>query len=186
MLFKLFFISLIILYLILAFQSYIKYKIQKKLYNEAYELSKLKNKKLLVIGDPIESSTNALFGSYGYGDICIDMNLDTSNKNIPLNTILIKNKLENILHKFNNNSVVIFESETLEYVDNNQIEYVINELYRISNYDIFSIHQLKPNSIFTFFKTNGYMLFNYIFKKNIYKHNRLFKKHPPYNKFYLF
>lgn len=167
--------------LILLFHSYYKYYKQIKLYNLALQLSKETNKQLLVIGDPIESSTNFIFGSYGYGNICIDMNLDLSNKYISSNTILIKDKLENVLHKFKDNSVVIFESETLEYVDDKYINYVIQQLYRISNNDIFSIHQLKPNSIFTFFKTNGYSLFNKLLQKKIHTHKRLFSKCPPNN-----
>ena len=186
MILYIFLIVILIFNFILLIQSYNKYNIQQNLYKSAYNLSRKKNKKLLVIGDPIESSTNYLFGHYGYGDICIDMNLDLTNKNIPKNTILIKDKLENVLQNFQDNSVVIFESETLEYIDNNNIDKVIKELYRISNYDIYSIHQLKPNNIFTHFKANGYKIFNTILKKNTYYHNRLFKEYPPNNKFYIF
>lgn len=181
MLVYLLFYIILITIVILFLQSFIKYKKQIKLYNEAYKLSKLKNKKLLIIGDPTESSTNYVFGSYGYGDICIDMNLDLTNKNIPKDTILIKNKLENVLHKFNTNSVVIFESETLEYVDDNKISYIIHELYRISNYDIFSVHQLKHNSIFTILKNYGYIVFNYILNKSSFNYKRLFIEYPPKN-----
>ena len=180
------FLILIIISSILLFQSYYKYKLQIELYNQAFNLSKKKNKKLLVIGDPIESSTNFLFGHYGYGDICIDMNLDLTNKNIPKNTTLIKDKLENVLHNFKDDSVVIFESETLEYVDNKNINNILKELYRISNYDIYSIHQLKPDNIFTYLKANGYKIFNILVKKNTYNHKRLFKEYPPYNQLYIF
>lgn len=186
MILYIFLIILMIISFILLFQSYKKYKLQIELYNQAFNLSKKKNKKLLVIGDPIESSTNFLFGHYGYGDICVDMNLDLTNKNIPKNTILIKDKLENVLHNFKDDSVVIFESETLEYVDDKNINNIIKELYRISNYDIYSIHQLKSDSIFTYLKANGYKIFNLLLKKNIYNHKRLFKTYPPYNKSYVY
>jgi hypothetical protein len=176
----------IIICCILLIHNYIKYNKQINLYKKAYNLSKLTNKKLLVIGDPLESPTNYLFGIYGYGDICIDMNLNVNSKNIPDNTILIKDKLENVLHKFEDNSVVIFESETLEYIDNDKIDNVINELYRISNYDIYSVHQLKPNSILTLLKSNGYQLFNILIQKKSFNHKRLFKEYPPYNNLFIY
>ena len=77
--------------LILLYQSWIKKSKQNKLYNEANKMSKLKGKKLLVIGDPEESNTNYFFGKYGCGDICIDLNgcgCDNSE-----NTIILKNKI---------------------------------------------------------------------------------------------
>lgn len=169
---------IIVLLFILFLQSYNKYKIQMKRYSQAKELSLATNKKLLVIGDPLESSTNYLFGNYGFGDICIDMNLDLNSKNTN-GSVLIKDRLENVLHQFKDNSVVIFESEVLEYVDS--IEYVIREMNRISCGDIFSVHQLKPNSIFTYCKSRGYSFFNKLSKKPLYSHKRLFKRYPPYH-----
>jgi hypothetical protein len=164
--------------LILLYQSYVKYTKQIKLYQQANDLSILLHKKLLIIGDPLESSTNYMFGHYGYGDICIDMNIDDSTRATESSTI-IKDKLENVLHTFGSNSVVIFESEVLEYVDSDKIDNVISEMNRISNGDIFSVHQLKPNSLFTYCKTKGYALFNRIINKPHYSHKRLFKQCPP-------
>jgi hypothetical protein len=171
-------ILLIILWFIIgSWHSYVKYSLQIKLYDDALKLSKLLEKPLLVIGNPIESSTNHMFGSYGCGNICIDINGCNCNNN----TIVIKNKLEDELHKFDDNSVIIFESETLEYVDDDKIDYVISEMYRISGKNIFSVHQLKPKSFLTLLKTSGYSLFNNLINKQVYTHKRLFSKYPPNN-----
>ena len=164
------------LLIILFFQSLAKYTKQINTYRQARKLSIDTNKKLLVIGDPLESSTNRLFGSYGYGDICIDMNLDLSAKT---DSLMMKDKLENVLHTIKDNSVVIFESETLEYVDDQYIDYVISEMIRISGGDIFCVHQLRPNSFWTYCKSNGYKLFNRLLGKPMYMHKRLFKSYPP-------
>lgn len=176
---KLLLLIIAITYTVLLFQSFYKSIVQKKLYKEAKEYSIEKNKPLLVIGDPMESSTNYLFGSYGCGDICIDANgckCDT-------NAIIIKNTLEDELPNFKDNSVVIFESETLEYVDNRYINDVIENMYRISNKDIFSVHQLKPNSFLTTLKQKGYKFFNYLINKPIYEYQQLFNSYPPYGDF---
>ena len=162
----------------LAF-SYHKYLVQIDRYNKARHKSILTNKKLLVIGDPTESSTNSLFGHYGYGDICIDMNIDPNAKDAR-GSILIRDKLENVLHEFPDDSVVIFESETLEYVDDLNIDYVISEMYRISGGDIYSVHELKPNSIYTYFKSKGYSIYNQMIGRPKQTHKRLFSQYPPF------
>ena len=167
----------IITCLFLIYESWIKRKKQNTLYNEANKLSKIKNKKLLVIGNPGESNTNYFFGQYGCGDICVDLNGCICDKYN--NTIIIKDKLENVTKDFETNSVVIFESEVLEYIDNENIDYVINELYRISGGDIFSVHELKPGNVFTFIKQNGYKFFNFLTGKKTFECKRLFKKFPP-------
>ncbi len=171
---KLYILAFLLICLIYSYPSYIKHKKQIKMYKLAKRLSIQLNKPLLVIGDPAESSTNFIFGNYSCGDICIDMNGCKCNSNV----INIKNKLEDELHKFKDNSVVIFESETLEYVDKDKIDYVIDELLRISNNNIFSVHELKPNSVLTSIKTNGYSFFNNILNKPIHKHKRLFLSCP--------
>ncbi len=173
-------IGFILLIMILSYQSYIKHKTQIKMYNLAKKVSIQLNKPLVVIGNPSESSTNYIYGSYDCGNICIDINGCECDDTTVIN---IKNKLEDELHKFKDNSVIIFESETLEYIDKNKIDYVINELIRISNGNIFSVHNLKPNSILTLFKTNGYSLFNKILNKPIYQHKQLFLTCPPNNKY---
>lgn len=171
-------IIIIITCLILIYESWIKRKNQNESYNEANKLSKIKNKKLLVIGNPGESNTNYFFGKYGCGDICVDLNGCICDK-YSNNTIIIKDKLENVTKNFETDSVVIFETEVLEYVDDTSIDYVIDELYRISGGDIFSVHELKPGNIFTSVKQNGYKFFNFLFGKKIFECKRLFKKYPP-------
>lgn len=165
----------IIICIMMLLQSYQKYSIQVDMYNQALTLSQLIGKPLLVIGDPTESATNYMFGAYGCGDICID----SAGCNCKDSVIIIKDKLEDSLHKFEDNSVVIFESETLEYVDDDKIDYVINEMNRISGKNIFSVHQLKPNTYLTTFKTNGYTIFNKFMNKPTYYHKRLFSTCPP-------
>ena len=175
-------VVLIILHFIIGiYHSYTKYNLQIKLYNEALTLSKQLNKPLLVIGNPLESSTNYMFGAYGCGDICIDMTGCICNENV----INIKSKLEDELHNFKDESVVVFESETLEYIDDDKIDYVINELHRISGNNIFAVHQLKPNSYLTHIKSFGYSLFNKMMNKPLNKHKRLFTGCPP-NSLYTF
>ena len=168
------------LYFILFLESLYKTYLQKKNYKRAEKLSKKLNKPLLVIGDPKESPVNFLINSYSYGDICIDMNgCDCKDEKVTI----LKYKLEDILHTFKDNSVVIFESETLEYVDRDKIDYVIEELYRISNNNIYSVHNLRPNNILTFFKQSGYKWFNYILKKPVFEYRQIFYTYPPYNKY---
>ena len=162
----------------LCYESWIKKTKQNELYNEANKMSKIKGKKLLVIGNPGESNTNYLFGKYGCGDICIDLNGCICN-NSEQNTIIIKDKIENVIGDFEDDSVVIFESEVLEYVDDKYIDYVIREMYRISNGDIFSVHELKPDNILTKIKQNGYKLFNSLMGKPTFNCKRLFKSYPP-------
>lgn len=162
---------------ILTYQSYIKYKLQISNYNKAKALSIKKNKRLLVIGNPMESSTNLLFGTYDMGDVCIDMNRCQSNETNS-NAIIIEGKLEDHLKDFADNSVVIFESETLEYVDSDKIDYIIGEMMRISGGDIFAVHQLKPFSIATTMKQCGYKTFNYLLKKPVFEYNQLMITYP--------
>ena len=162
---------------VLTYQSYMQYKLQIRNYNLAKQLSIQKKKKLLVVGNPMESSTNLMFGTYGMGDICIDMNRCQSNETNS-NTNIIIGKLEDHLKDIPTNSVVIFESETLEYVDSDKIDYIIDEMNRISDGDIFSVHQLKPFNILTTMKQNGYKAFNYLLGKPTYDYNQLMISYP--------
>ena len=162
---------------VLTYQSYIKYKLQIRNYNIANQVSIQKNKKLLVIGNPLESSTNLMFGTYGMGDICIDMNQCKSNET-NRNSIIIIGKLEDKLKEFPTNSVVIFESETLEYVDSDKIDYIISEMTRISGGDIFSVHELKPFNILTTMKQKGYKAFNYLLGQPTDNYNQLMVSYP--------
>ena len=169
-------VILILFSSIFIVHSFIKSQKQKELYSKALNFAKNNNKKLLVIGNPGESNTNYFFGKYGCGNICIDItgcDCDTSSVTI------IKNKLENELQNFEDNSVVIFESEVLEYIDNNKIDKVIQEMYRISNKNIYSVHELKPYSLLTKIKQLGYMTFNKIMNRQVFECKRLFITYPP-------
>ena len=172
----------LILIVILYFfhESYEKHQKQQKGFELAHEMSRTTGKKLLVIGDPMESNTNFLFGGYSCGDICIDITGCRCLKDD--NTIIIADKIENAITNLSDNSVVIFESETLEYIDNDKIDFVIQEMERVSGGDIFSIHNLKPNK-FTVIKQNGYKLFNKLIGRQTFDCHRLFTEFPPHSKY---
>lgn len=115
-------IVILIIISVFVFHSFIKSQKQKELYSKALNFAKNNNKKLLVIGNPGESNTNYFFGKYGCGDICIDITgCDCDSSSVKI----FKNKLENELQNFADNSVVIFESEVLEYIDKDKIDKVI-------------------------------------------------------------
>lgn len=177
-------IVIIIILIIISFffyESWVKKSKQNTLYAKAYELSRYKGKKLLIIGDPGESNTNFWFGKYSCGDICIDINGCVCDD--PSTVHIIADKIENVIGSFETDSVVIFESEVLEYVDQQYIDDVITELYRISGGDIFSVHELQPDTLVTTIKQNGYKFFNNITGKESYDCKRLFRSHPPYGRY---
>lgn len=162
------------------YQSWLKRSKQDQMYTKALQLSKTKGKKLLVIGDPGESNTNFWFGKYDCGDICIDINGCVCDDK---STVIIANKIENVIGSFDTNSVVIFESEVLEYVDDEYINVVIEELNRVSGGDIFSVHELQPDTLITTIKQNGYKFFNTITGKQSFNCKRLFSQYPPYGRY---
>ena len=132
--FSIFLIGYIISYKVQKRKSYI-YKLAKKRANET-------NKSLMVIGDPLNGSffhryfTHKIIGTpYDYGDICIDMSGCPENKGDS-----IKSKLEDVIYKFHTNSYVIFISQTLEYIDPKILDYVLKELIRVSNKDLFIVN----------------------------------------------
>lgn len=173
-----------LLYIITLYKNYLKYKKQMELYDKAKEMSITKKKKLLVIGNPIEATTNYIFGSYGCGDICTDIN---GCDNVYCNNIKnIKDDLVNVIGTFATDSVVIFESEVLEYIPKSKISYVLDEMYRVSNNDIFSVHELYSDSIFTYIKEFGYEVSNYLFNKPVFKINQYFSDYPPLSKKYIY
>jgi len=100
-----------------------------KLYEQAEERAKKENKKLLVLGNPYTTSgkmVTIFTNTYGCGDTCIDMNGCGSCKNT------ISDKVENVLSKFSSDEYIVFESGLLEVVDEDKLDYIVNEIYRIA------------------------------------------------------
>jgi hypothetical protein len=160
----------LIIFLIIVITSFIKIYylniiIQKKI---LYEIAKKKSielkKPLIVIGSPINEE-------YGCGNICIDLH---GCKNCDIS---IKNKIENELIKYKDNSYVIYECGTLEVVDNLN---VVKEMYRIAGgkENIFAFHHLKNNLYSKILK----FFYKYKGEGDI---QRVVIKYPPEN-YYLF
>ena len=143
-------IFVIIYFSIFIIGYIITYKVQKRksdIYKLAKKRANEKNKLLMVIGDPLNGSffhryfTHKIIGTpYDYGDICIDMGGCPENKGDS-----IKSKLEDIIYKFHTNSYVIFISQTLEYIDPKILDYVLKELIRVSNKDLFIVNMNFDN-----------------------------------------
>ena len=151
---------------------------KKKLFKLAQEKSIETNKKLMVIGDPYTGIIDRISTSYGCGDICIDI---TGCPKCPDTTIKYKSKLEDVIHKFDTNSVVIFECGTLNCLDNPYE--VLDDMKRISGGDIY-MKGLNKNSIVDkpylfFWKYLGRHIYKYIDSSNS---NHLVIDGPPNNK----
>jgi len=114
---------------------------RKNTYLKAEKISKIKNKKLLVIGSPDNGFWNKhICKAYGYGDVCLDlMGCNCSSQ--------IKGDLFENLKKMKNNEYVIFESCVLEYIDSKLLKDIYKEIYRVSNGDYYGV-RIFPN-IFT-------------------------------------
>ena len=150
-----------------------------KLYEEAEKKAKQQNKKLMVLGNPDTAAGKMIkifTKTYGCGDICIDMNGCGDCENV------ITDKIENILHKFGSNEYIIFESGLLEVVDEDQIDYITKELYRIagSKENIYGRHYIQDNKYY--FSYLGKYLYSFLGEGNI---NRYVSKFPP-NDYYEF
>ena len=165
--FLIFLIGYIILYKVQKRKSYI-YKLAKKRANET-------NKSLMVIGDPLNGSffhryfTHKIIGPpYDYGDVCIDISGSPENKGNS-----IKSKLEDVIHKFHTNSYVIYISQTLEYIDPKILDYVLKELIRVSNKDLFIVNTFIRKTYFT--KTPPeYNVIEYYNLDNKYKKHNIY------------
>ena len=151
MLILIIFAILLIFYFVIFLIGYIiLYKVQKRkshIYELAKKRAKETNKLLMVIGDPLNGSffhryfTHKILGPpYNYGDVCIDISGSPENKGYS-----IKSKLEDIIHKFHNNSYVIYISQTLEYIDPKLLNFVLKELIRVSNKDLFIVNMTFDN-----------------------------------------
>lgn len=150
-----------------------------KIYEEAEQKAREQNKKLMVLGNPYTASGKMIkvfTKTYGCGDICIDMNGCGDCENV------ITDKIENVLHKFGSNEYIIFESGLLEVVDEDQIDYITNELYRIagSKENIYGRHYIQDNKYY--FSYLGKYLYSFLGEGNI---NRYVTMCPP-NDYYKF
>lgn len=153
---------------------------QEDMFNLAKKRARNTGKKLLVIGDPNEGTLNGIINGYDCGDICLDIK---GCRNCKHDVIIIKGRLEENLPHFRNNSVVIFESETLEYIDKQSMEYVIKELYRISNGDIFTVHAQSGNAVLVKYINFFYTIFNKFKGTSVVPVRRRFTTYPPYGNF---
>lgn len=146
-----------------------------KLYEVAENEAKKQNKKLLVLGNPDTASGKMIkifTKTYGCGDVCIDMNGCGDCKNV------ISDKIENVLHKFGSNEYIIFESGLMEVVDEDKVDYITNELYRIAGCkeNIYGRHYIQDNRYY--FSYFGKYLYSFLGEGNIY---RYVIKCPPYD-----
>lgn len=112
---------------------------RNKYYKMAYVKSIETNKPLMIIGDPTTGDpVSRLYSKiypYGYGNVCLDF---TGCSDAPSLVNKVKGNIELTLPTFENNSHVIFICVLLEYVD--KIEFVIDELYRISGGDLYVVY----------------------------------------------
>ena len=105
----------------------------KKFYNEALELSQIKEKKLMVIGDPCHGNyfkfMSRFFPNCEHGDVTIDLNGCSRCNQMNINDM-------DAWSQFDTNSFVIMESGTISFSED--IEKVLKEIRRISGGDFFS------------------------------------------------
>ena len=148
------FTSIVLIYEILRYLFVVpqKKKLCISVYNSAKKHAEIHDKKLLVIGSPYtgvyhESDENEPW--YNCGDLCIDLVGCGSCPN------QIKADLS-VLKTLPTDEYVIFESETIEYVDN--VENIINEMKRVSNNRIYSVHAIGGMS-FDFIRNNPFLLY---------------------------
>ena len=155
---------------------YVSNKYAVNLYKEAKNKSIKEKKRLLVLGSPYSTSgkfINLFTETYGCGDICIDMNCCINCEHT------LCNKVEDVLHKFPSNKYIIFESGLLEVVDNDKLNYIVKEMYRIagSKENIFSNHHIQYYQWY-------FKMYNHIYKyANEGNINRFVIKYPPLNNY---
>jgi len=133
-----FYIVLFFVLLDILFSFYRMYRRYYK-YKEALLLSKTKNKKLLVIGDPYSGfASKNIMKTYDCGDMCLDLNGCDKCENS------IKGDVLDELKKMKDNEYIIYESCVLEYVDKDRLDEVNKEIQRVSGGDYIDI-RIKPN-----------------------------------------
>jgi hypothetical protein len=115
-----------------------KLSYQRTMYRRALKRAKALSRPLLVIGDPRAPGTmNARFRGYKCGHICVDLKGCTK---CPKGTQVLKMDLVDALRNMKDKSVVIFESETLDYLPENMMNKAVKEMKRVSGGEIFSVH----------------------------------------------
>lgn len=148
------FISIIIIYEILRYVYIVPQKKELciSVYKSAKQHAKLINKKLLVIGSPftgVYHESGEIVPWYNCGDLCIDLvGCGTCDNQIKADLSILK--------ELPTDEYVIFESETIEFVDD--IKNIINEMKRVSNNRIYSVHTIGGMS-FDFIKNNLFLLY---------------------------
>ena len=170
-------IVIIILLLYVFYNIYINNEDAIQLYKEAKNKSIKEKKRLLVLGSPTSATGKfiKLFTkTYGCGDICIDMNCCLNCENT------LCDKVEDVLDKFQSNKYIIFESGLLEVVDNDKLNYIIKEMYRIAGNkeNIFSNHHLQKHK--WYYKNIYNPIYKYASEGNI---NRFVIQYPPLNNY---
>ena len=105
----------------------------KKFYSDALQISKVKGKKLVVIGDPCRGTYFRFLSKYfpncEHGDVTIDLYGCSDCNNMNINDM-------DVWSKFDDNSCVIMETGTISYSDD--IKQLLKEIKRISGGDFLS------------------------------------------------
>ena len=161
-------IIIIIIILIIANEIYhgiYRQNERCRIFKMAEKQSKKIKKPLLVVGDPYygigSRFYNIFIDGYGCGDITVDLT------GCPMCPNGIKSDIYSYLKKQDDNSMVIFISCVLEYVDN--IDDVIKEIYRVGG---------NKDNIFIV-TVNEYSLSAYFYSEDNYYAKNIIKG-PPY------
>lgn len=126
-----------------AWRGHVKKTAQGLVYGEALRRSRASGKPLVVVGDPAAPRTlNAIFGAgNGCGDLCVDVAGAPGCPRAAALPVLAW------LRGQPDDSAVIFESEVLIYVPPAELETTIDELFRVSGGDLFSVHSNAVDSL---------------------------------------
>ena len=119
-----------------------KIRMQRRVYEMARLRARQTGKPLVVVGNPTGGWLNRFVQGYGCGDACVDVN----GCECPRGGASVKADLLVSLRRLQSNSVVVFESEVLPYVDD--IHEVVAELGRVTGGDVFAVHLLGTRSGF--------------------------------------
>lgn len=126
-----------------AWRGRIKKCAQALVYAEAERRARATGKPLVVVGDPAAPQTlNFIFGAgNGCGDLCVDV---AGAPGCPRSAAL---PVLAWLRAQPPDSAVIFESEVLIYVPPAELAPTIDELFRVSGGDLFSVHSNAIDSL---------------------------------------